>query len=688
MASERDRRSAGATAATYRAAAADPVPRRGSSLALTAALAAILVAMVGGGMLGSLLSTRATYAHEHSLTVDALFGEARNSIALEEVNVRHYEVEPSVALRGRFDLAASATRASLARLITIGPDQVRADAQRLVMEHMAYQRVASRMLDLVADQDPAHVRLDRLSLTPAYYTLQQDIDGVARAYHGVAERQAAGLRRAQTRILLGNVFGGVVGVALVAMIWRIVLGYQRRLITHAVVSQRQALHDTLTGLPNRALFARELRTALDETRRAPDGHPLAVMIVDLNGFKAVNDTLGHQGGDELLVAVGRRMRRAVNASDVVSRLGGDEFGVLLPDVPSVAAARLVADRIHEVLRQDFGLTAGPAAVSGSIGVVVAGTGEVDELVRHADTAMYRAKSAGGGVAVFDPSLDAEAPDRMGLFADLRGLLASGDPQRQLRLHFQPLVRIADGTVDAVEALVRWRHPVRGQIMPAEFLPMAEARGLEMPLTYHLLSVAVGQAARWQALGKPLRVSVNVSPRCLLDEDFAARVAAAIERSGLAPDLLRLEITETSMMVEPERTVAVLKEVHGRGVSVSVDDFGNGFSSLSQLKQLPADELKIDRAFIRDLVARGEDQVVVGSTVELAHNLGLTVVAEGVETLAALAYLSRMRCDYAQGFALSRPVPAKGVPAACARAGMRVRQALADAASQTVPTGKG
>jgi EAL domain-containing protein (putative c-di-GMP-specific phosphodiesterase class I) len=282
--------------------------------------------------------------------------------------------------------------------------------------------------------------------------------------------------------------------------------------------------------------------------------------------------------------------------------------------------------------------------------------------------MYRAKGGGGGVAVFDPGLDdAEAADRMTLYGELRALLDAGDPQARLTLHYQPQVHIADGVVTAVEALARWEHPQRGLLHPQEFLPIAESRGLEVPLTYHLLGAAVAQAARWNDEGRPFVVAVNVSPRCLLDDRFVARVCASVDDAGLPPHLLRLELTENSVMTEPERAVAALRELHDRGIKVSIDDFGTGFSSLAQLKRLPVDELKIDRTFIMGLTHDSEDAVLVRSAIDLAHNLGLSVVAEGVEHGAALEQLRRFGCDYAQGFGLSKPVPATDVRAACEQA---------------------
>jgi diguanylate cyclase len=444
-----------------------------------------------------------------------------------------------------------------------------------------------------------------------------------------------------------------------------------------------ALHDPVTGLPNRTMFHRRLIGAI-EALASPE-RQLALMMIDLNGFKAVNDTLGHHAGDNLLAEVGRRLKVSARDGDTVARLGGDEFAVLLPDIGDVAAACQIADRLAEALRHDFVLDVGLAAVSGSIGVAIGARDQSAEaLLRQADSAMYRAKSDGGGVAVYDPRVDAEEPDRMALFGELRALLDAGDPDGQLALYFQPQVHISSATVTAVEALVRWRHPARGLLMPEAFLSIAESRGLEIPLTYHLLDVAAEHAARWHASGRPMVVSVNVSPRCLLHSEFVPRVQGAVARSALPRSLLQLELTERSVMSDPERSRDVLRQIRNLGIKISIDDFGTGFSSLSQLKQLPADELKIDQSFVRGLPDDAEDVVLVRSAIDLAHNLGLTVVAEGVERLDALALLHELGCDLAQGFALSRPSPDEDLLEACEQARRQTRAApIRDRSSVTL-----
>jgi diguanylate cyclase (GGDEF)-like protein len=645
----------------------DSRARRRRSLSTTAALASVLLALGAYSIIGTALTARAVHDHSRALHVDADFSEARGAITLEEVNLRHYQVEPSSAVRSRFVQAADSVDAALRLAVQHGLSGADRDATRLLGRQRDYRANAERLIALVAERDPGSLSLDGLNVTPAYYTLQEDVDTVSRAYHASAQQQAAEMQRAEIRMLIGTSVGFGLGLLLVGVIWRLVLSYQRRLVQDADASEHRSLHDPLTGLPNRRMFHERLTDTV-RTSSGRHGDQVGVMIIDLDGFKPVNDTLGHQAGDQLLQEAGLRLAAGIRDGDLVARLGGDEFAVLLPGVADLAAAVEVADRLSDKIRQDFLLDVGSASVSASIGLTLGVPGVADdELLRQADAAMYRAKSAGGGVAVYDRRLDAVAPEEMSLFGELRALLDTGDPDGQLVLHFQPQVRIADGAVNAVEALVRWRHPTRGLLLPGAFLDIAASRGLEISLTYHLLDVAVAQAARWAATGNPLVVSVNVSPRCILHDDFLSRVSDATARVDLPRGVLQLELTESSVMTEPERVRTVLRQVRERGVLISVDDFGTGFSSLSQLRQLPADELKIDRSFVQGLAWDADGVVLVRSAIDLGHNLGLSVVAEGVEELEALAVLRDMGCDFAQGFALSRPVPAEDVPAACARA---------------------
>lgn len=642
---------------------------------MTAALAVVLCGLGAFTLWGTLQATGATETQSQALVLDSIFSEARAAVAVEEMNARHYQLEPSVASRARYMDSASAADEALRRAVELSTGPAREDALRLQAEQSAYRQAADRLIAMVTDGNPEAIKQDRLEVTPAYYTLLHDIAGVSRAHHNEAQRLVAELRNVQTRTFAATSVGFVLGLALVAMIWRVMLGYQRRLVEHAETSQRQALHDPLTGLANRLQFERRLDAALEATRASSDQRT-AVMLIDLNGFKDVNDTLGHQAGDDVLIETGHRLQKVCREGDTVARIGGDEFAVLLPTVATPEAATEIAERAAGALRRNYVLSAGSAAVSGSVGMVLGihGTG-TQSMLRHADAAMYRAKTTGKGVAVYDPKIDTDQPDRMALFGDLRALLDAGDPNGELVLYYQPQVRIADASVAAAEALVRWRHPQLGLLRPAAFLGVAETGGLEIPLTYHLLRIAVGEASRWYAEARPLIVSVNVSPNCLLDEAFVAQVRSVLAEDRLPASLLRLEVTESGMTTDPDRALAALRKLQGDGVQVSIDDYGTGFSSLHQLKRLTADELKIDRTFIQDLATDPGDAILVRSAIDLAHNLGLFVTAEGVEDLTTLTILHDLRCDQVQGFAFADPVPAEALLAECLKAEQIARSVL-------------
>jgi diguanylate cyclase (GGDEF)-like protein len=386
---------------------ADERRHRRRSLATAVALASVLAALTAYTVIGTVDMTRAVRRHSESLTVDVWFGEARNAIAVQEMEVRHYQTEPSTAVRGRKAAAADSAREAFEHIIDLGASRSADDSRRLLADWVAYNERGSRLMDMVADGDPAHITFDRLETTPAYFTLKEHIDSVTLAHHAFAQRQAANLRRDQIHLLLGTSIGYGAGLVLVSIIGWIMLGDQRRLMEHAGESEHRSLHDALTGLPNRAMFHRQLAEARASLQNSPE-RLFAVVLLDLNGFKAVNDSLGHMAGDQLLVESGRRLSSGVRDGDLVARLGGDEFAVLLPEVKNVAEAQRAAGRLADALRQPFALDSGPVKVSGSFGVAIAPLhGTSDDLIRHADSAMYRAKSAGGGALVYDPTADAQ-----------------------------------------------------------------------------------------------------------------------------------------------------------------------------------------------------------------------------------------------------------------------------------------
>ncbi|HQR52424.1 MAG TPA: EAL domain-containing protein [Burkholderiales bacterium] len=416
----------------------------------------------------------------------------------------------------------------------------------------------------------------------------------------------------------------------------------------------QATHDALTGLPNRLLLRDRLVQALAHARRSRS--PVAVLFIDLDRFKHVNDSLGHSEGDVLLQKVSQRLRTAVREGDTVARWGGDEFVVVLDSANDGAAAQAVAHKIAAALRSPIPLGLHVVTISASIGgAIYPDDGDTSEtLLRRADAAMYRAKSSGrDAVRFFAQEMDEAAAERLALELALREAIDHG----QLELVYQPQVRLRDGKLVGAEALVRWRHPTAGLLGPARFIGLAEDSGLIIGLGNWVLREACSQLRTWRRAGlPPLAVSVNVSPRQFAHAEFENTVTGALDSAGIVPGDLKLEITESVLATDLERTAAVMRRLQERGVGVSIDDFGVDYSALRYLKQFPVGELKIDHAFVSHVTSSPQDAAITEAIIALARSLGLSVVAEGVETLAQLDFLRERGCDAAQGFVLSRPLP--------------------------------
>jgi diguanylate cyclase (GGDEF)-like protein/PAS domain S-box-containing protein len=421
----------------------------------------------------------------------------------------------------------------------------------------------------------------------------------------------------------------------------------------------QALHDPLSGLPNRVLFINRLEHAL--ARQEQGKGELALIFFDLDRFKVINDSLSHATGDALLVAVAERLNSCLRTDDTAARLGGDEFAVLLEDVADTGAVTRLAERIGAALRRPFTLEGRDVVVTSSVGIAFSQSehSSAAALLRDAEVAMYRAKTNGrDGYEIFNSSMNARAIERLELEADLRQAL----DRQEFVLHYQPQVELASGRIVGAEALIRWQHPVRGLVPPGDFIPLAEETGLIGPLGWWTLEEACRQARRWQERRRAghaplLRVAVNLSARQFQAPNLSAQVGAILERVGLEPRYLQLEITESTVMEDAAATITTLRELKTLGVALAIDDFGTGYSSLSYLKRFPVDTLKIDRAFVRGLGCESEDNAIARTIVGLADILGLTVTAEGVETGEQRALLAALSCGYAQGFYFSRPVTA-------------------------------
>jgi diguanylate cyclase (GGDEF)-like protein len=409
----------------------------------------------------------------------------------------------------------------------------------------------------------------------------------------------------------------------------------------------------LTGLPNRVLFADRISQAIRGASRS--GDEVAVFLMDLDRFKEVNDTLGHHSGDLLLQELSARLQRALRASDSVARLGGDEFGVLLPDLVDRQAIEEVVDRIRTAVERPFYVQDLPLAIETSIGVSIFPEHgqDVDALLQKADVAMYLAKAGNTTHAIYDPSEDEYDPTRLTLVGELRRAIEAAE----LTVYYQPKADLRTGEVKGVEALVRWEHPERGLLMPDEFIPLAQHTGLIRPLTLSVIDIAMAQARTWRNQGLNLSIAVNLATRNLLDAGLPDDVQELLQKWELDPGMVEFEITESTIMADPFRALAVLKRLHAMGTKLSIDDFGTGYSSLAYLKRLPVDAVKIDKSFVMSMVTDENDAAIVRSTIDLARNLGLAVVAEGVEDEAIWHTLVALGCDFAQGHYLSRALPA-------------------------------
>jgi diguanylate cyclase (GGDEF)-like protein len=450
-----------------------------------------------------------------------------------------------------------------------------------------------------------------------------------------------------------------IGLAvLYGLLYRIVSSASRRLRTESLRNEHLALHDALTDLPNRTLFADRVEQAIALAERSQSTG--AILVLDVDHFKDVNDTLGHHAGDRLLRDAAERLRSAVRSSDTVARLGGDEFAVLLNDVSGVDGATKVAEQIRAALALPVELEGIDVEVEPSIGIVLFPEhgSTPDDLLQRADVAMYEAKREKTRFAVYSARRDEHTPRRLALLSEMRRAIE----QKELVLHYQPIVDIGTGEVTGAEALARWQHPVHGLVPPGEFIPLAERTGLIRELTLYVLEAGLDQISCWRREGIDLTLSVNLSARNLLDRSLAATVARLLESRDVPAQRLQLELTENTIMRDPTRSLAVLSELRNLGVRLAVDDFGTGYSSLSYLKHLPVTELKIDRSFVMQMRMDESDERIVQSTIDLSRNLGLRVVAEGVEDGETLTRLGEIGCHDAQGFYLSRPLPAEAFAA--------------------------
>ena len=421
-----------------------------------------------------------------------------------------------------------------------------------------------------------------------------------------------------------------------------------------------AYHDPLTGLPNRLAFETQLSQAIANGDR--QGRQLALMLIDLDNFKNINDTLGHHIGDELLQKVAIRLRQCLRSSDLVARLGGDEFVVLLPDLDDPLIAARIAAKLQTHLADSYQVDEHILYATPSIGIGLYPDDGQDPgtLLRNADTAMYHAKKAGrNNHQFYAPKMNASAGERLQLENALRQAIASITPESsEFALHFQPQIDARSGAVTAVEALLRWNNPKLGAISPARFIPLAEESGLMQPLGDWVIWEACHHARLFHDAGLAIRMSINVSAQQLRHENLLLLIQGAMACYDLQPGDIELEITESAVMQNPDKTLQLLHQIAASGITLAIDDFGTGYSSLAYLKHMPIRRLKLDRSFVKDLESNHSDAAICSATIALGHKLGLELVAEGIETAGQQDYLTRQECDLLQGFFFSRPLPAR------------------------------
>ncbi len=469
----------------------------------------------------------------------------------------------------------------------------------------------------------------------------------------VTERDYAPIARSVTAtfVPIALVLEGVLLVLFISL-FPVLRRATRQIDSHMEEIEHQALHDSLTGLPNRVLFHDRIETALANARRT--GGRAAVLLLDLDGFKEINDALGHASGDQLLRELAVRLRGTLRDTDTIARLGGDEFGVVMP-AGSADDVLETATRIHVAVDEPFEIGGLSLDVKTSVGGVLYpdDASDADTLVRFADVAMYAAKRNRTRIELYNPAADVSSRESLSLGSELRRALEAGD----IVAHYQPKVEVSSGRVVGAEALVRWDHPERGIVLPSQFLPVVQKAGLMGSLTALVLQGAAAEAAAWSRDGLDLGVAVNVDVDALLDPAFPRRVAEVLEETGLAPELLTIELTETSLMADPVRAGYVARELSSVGVRLSIDDFGTGYSSLGYLTALPLAELKIDRSFVGRMTESPMDMVIVRTILDLGSNLDLSVVAEGIESTKAREMLEELGCGLAQGYEFGSPMSA-------------------------------
>jgi diguanylate cyclase (GGDEF)-like protein len=613
-----------------------------------------LVTLIVVITVGSLVTSNAAVTSALAVRTATAYGQAATAIAAEESLERKYRLQPGPVPRAGHAAAEASLERAMRQVAVLGGSADRSLTKAVLREHSAYVGASAQLFLSVDRHDSVAVTnaIDARTVDPVFGVMEEQVYGASALHESAALSAAASVRVTGRFVLLVDLAALLAAIGLVVGGAVVVTRYQRDLHSESEHNRYQALHDPLTDLPNRTLFQDRTGVALRTAARS--GATVAVLLLDLNRFKEVNDTLGHQYGDQLLLQVADRLRGSLRDSDSVARLGGDEFAILLP-ISGWEEALAATQRVGAALHDPFSIYDIALDVDASIGITLAEPGDdVETLLRHADVAMYEAKTAHHPFARYESSRDDNNLSRLVLLGDLRRAIAASE----LTLHYQPKISTGTGTLSSVEALVRWQHPTLGLLWPDKFIPLAESTAIIHALTTEVLHLALSQARKWADAGRSIPVAVNISARSLLDPRFPAHVQELLDAHGVAPYLLNLELTETAVMTDHDLALTVLQDLDSMGVSLSIDDFGTGYSSMSYLKTLPVKELKIDRSFVMGMANDPDSAVIVRSAVDLGHNLGMTVVAEGVQDSITRSDLTDMGCDLLQGYEICKPMPAR------------------------------
>jgi diguanylate cyclase (GGDEF)-like protein len=623
-------------------------PGAAASRRASAAVGIVLVLASGVAIFASRAISSETASAKAAAKASDRYEEAKFWGAREDAELNQYLLTQDPAGKEQFAEAAARLTTALKAIESV---QDASAIRDLLDEQTIYLAQATLLFNLVdAGKTDRVPDIQRLQAEPMLVHMTDRIAALEAQHHASAVAQLEAVRVHAAALDVGT--PSVLGLVLLLMfgLSMVTRAYRRHV-------EDQALHDALTGLPNRVLFSERAEQAVRAAARG--GIQPGVIMLDLDRFKEVNDTLGHHQGDQLLIEVAARISHVLRPTDTVARLGGDEFAVLLTDGGSEVAHRAAA-RIAEALEPSFTLDGVMVSVEASLGVAIhtsQGGANPDpaeraaELLRHADLAMYDAKIGRTGISHFRGEQDGSRPARLALLGELREALN----REELVLHYQPKIAAESGNLLGVEALVRWQHPTQGLLPPSEFIPVAEATTLIQRLTLIVIDKALTFSRHWLDRGVRLPVAVNVSARSMLDVGFADAVAAALGRNGVPADHLSLELTESTIMHDPDRALSIMHQLRMLGVRLSVDDFGTGYSSMAYLKILPVDELKVDRSFVMSMRTSADDTMLVQSAIDLGHNLGMAVVAEGVEDEETLEALRSLGADVIQGFHLGRPM---------------------------------